>query len=92
MSIDKSLNLCNLAAIVYQVLSARHHPSYVAQKMRDLDGQSAPDVLQWAVVYLDPENQRSLADAIGMDPSYLPMLRRAFEKVRHARPLTKRAP
>lgn len=92
MGAAKKPVLCNLGLIVQHVLAKRHHPSYVAEKVRDLDGLSAPDVLAWSVVYLDPENQCALSQALGFEDRAMATLRRVFEVARHARLVTKEVP
>src|SRR5665647_987722 len=73
---------CELALIVREVLAARHEPGYVVQKVMEMEHMSPPEVLAWAVVYLDPRNQIALSRAIGIEAEYMAVLRRVFDKVR----------
>ncbi|MDP1530292.1 MAG: hypothetical protein Q8M05_13000 [Rhodoferax sp.] len=89
MSTARKPQFCDLALIVRDVLAARHEPNYVVQKVMEMERMSPPEVLAWAVVYLDVKNQRALAHALGLNGSVMLDLRQVFDVVRHARPLTK---
>ena len=87
MSTIRRPQFCDLALIVRSVLAARHDPSYVVQKVMEMERMSPPEVLAWAVVHLDPRNQVALSKALGLEEGAMQVLRRVFEKVRHARPM-----
>ena len=85
MSAARKPNLCDLAQIVQAVLIDHHDLPYVSNKVLEMDGMSGPEVLAWAVVYLDIRNQIALSRALGLEEHAMSTLRRVFEKVRHAR-------
>jgi hypothetical protein len=91
MSAARKPQFCELALIVRAMLAARHESSYVVQKVMEMEHMSPPEVLAWAVVYLDMRNQIALQRALGLDEEALRVMRRVFEKVRNARLATTEA-
>jgi hypothetical protein len=73
-----------LANIIQAFLTERHGALYATEKVADLKDMSYADILAWAVVYLDPSNQRTLAIKIGVDPDSMRVLRRVFDAARRA--------
>lgn len=80
--------MTNLETILAAILEPRHGQPYTSDKVAEIKGMSYAQVLEWATVYLDPQNRSALFRAVGIDDSVetASILRRAFDAMRHAKP------
>lgn len=74
-----------LAMLICDLLAKRHGAAYAADKRDALANLSTPDVLAWAVVHLDPTNQRELARHLGVQVEWFGPLRGVFDAARQAK-------
>jgi len=75
----------DLAKIIQAMLAKRHGDLYASDKVAEMAGKLTPEILQWACVYLDPQNQASLMVELGLHPETPSFLRRAFDAATKAR-------
>lgn len=77
----------DLEEILHAVLLPRHGEPYTSDKVAEIKDMKTAQVLEWATVYLDPQNRSTFFRAVGIDDSVetSSTLRRAFDAMKHAR-------
>lgn len=75
----------NIAKQIRVFLAKRHGELYASDKTAVLKGKSTAEVLQWAMVELDPQNQAALMNILGLPAGSAQVLRRAFDAAERCR-------
>ena len=76
----------NLDKILHDVLLPRHGEPYASEKVAQVKDMKPAQILEWSIVYLDPQNRSAFFRAVGIDDSVATAstLRRAFDAMKHA--------